>query len=77
MRRNRQTLAGLTAGAAMALVAAAPAFAQDGPIRIGVLEDQSGDFAAATMVKVHAIELAAKEINDAGGIDGRPVELVV
>jgi branched-chain amino acid transport system substrate-binding protein len=55
----------------------APAVAQDGPIRIGVLEDQSGDFAAATMVKVHAIELAAKEINDAGGIDGRPVELVI
>ncbi len=77
MTRNRPTLAGLMAGAAMAFAAAAPAFAQDGPIRIGVLEDQSGDFAAATMVKVHAIELAAKEINDAGGIDGRPVELVV
>ena len=46
-------------------------------IRIGVLEDQSGDFAAATTVKVHAIELAAEEINAEGGIDGRAVELVV
>ncbi|MFC6487950.1 urea ABC transporter substrate-binding protein [Nitratireductor sp. GCM10026969] len=46
-------------------------------IKVGVLEDQSGDFAAATAVKVHAIELAAKEINNAGGIDGRPIELVV
>ena len=53
-----------------------PAFAQD-PIKVGVLEDQSGDFAAATMVKVHAIELATDEINAAGGIAGRPIELVV
>lgn len=77
MTHIRPTLADLVAGAAMGLFAALPAFAQDGPIKIGVLEDQSGDFAAATMVKVHAIELATKEINDAGGIDGRPVELVV
>ena len=53
-----------------------PAFAQD-PIKIGVLEDQSGDFAAATMGKVHGIELATDEINAAGGIAGRPIELVV
>lgn len=53
------------------------ATAQDDPIKIGVLEDQSGDFAAATMVKVHAIQLAADEINAAGGIEGRPVELVI
>lgn len=53
------------------------ATAQDDPIKIGVLEDQSGDFAAATMVKVHAIQLAAEEINAAGGIEGRPVELVI
>ena len=60
----------------VALFGAASALAQE-PIKIGVLEDQSGDFAAATMVKVHAIELAAEEINAAGGIDGRPIELVV
>jgi branched-chain amino acid transport system substrate-binding protein len=54
------------------------ALAQEGePIKVGVLEDQSGDFAAATMVKVHAIELAAEEINEAGGIAGRPIELVI
>jgi branched-chain amino acid transport system substrate-binding protein len=55
---------------------ARPRLAQE-PVKIGVLEDQSGDFAAATNVKVHAIQLAAEEINAAGGIDGRPVELVV
>jgi branched-chain amino acid transport system substrate-binding protein len=76
MTRNR-TMKALLASAAVALCVNAPAFAQDGPIKIGVLEDQSGDFAAATIVKVHAIELAAKEINDAGGIGGRQIELVV
>jgi branched-chain amino acid transport system substrate-binding protein len=49
----------------------------DDPIKIGVLEDQSGNFAAVTQVKVNAIELAAEEINAAGGIAGRMVELVV
>lgn len=70
-RRSIVTLAG-----AAAVLCSMPALAQE-PIKIGVLEDQSGDFAAATMVKVHAIELAAEEINAAGGIDGRPIELVV
>lgn len=73
-RKNRLMAAAL---AGSSLVSAAPLHAQEEPIRIGVLEDQSGDFAAATMVKVHAIELAAEEINEAGGIDGRPVELVI
>lgn len=71
---NRKVLSALLLGTA---VAGLPALAQDGPIKIGVLEDQSGDFAAATSVKVHAIELATKEINDAGGIDGRQIELVI
>jgi branched-chain amino acid transport system substrate-binding protein len=53
-----------------------PASAQE-PIKLGVLEDQSGDFAAATIGKVHGIQLAAEEINAAGGIAGRPLELVV
>ncbi|MDZ5697486.1 urea ABC transporter substrate-binding protein [Chelativorans sp. M5D2P16] len=66
----------LAVGAVLLCLGAGTAQAQEA-IKVGVLEDQSGDFAAATAVKVHAIELAAKEINNAGGIDGRPVELVV
>ncbi len=74
---ERRPRRGRMMGAVAALtLLAAPGLAQD-PIKIGVLEDQSGDFAAATMVKVHAIELAADEINAAGGIAGRPVELVI
>ena len=73
----RKTLLNAVRAAALLGVAAAAssAMAAD-PIKIGVLEDQSGDFAAATIGKVHAIELAAEEINKAGGIAGRPIELV-
>jgi urea ABC transporter substrate-binding protein len=53
-----------------------PAIAAD-PIKIGVLEDQSGDFALATIGKVHGIQLATEEINKAGGIAGRQIELVI
>lgn len=73
---RKMHLAGLALAGTTALACAGPLAAQEA-IRIGVLEDQSGDFAAATNVKVHAIELAAEEINAAGGIGGRPVELVV
>ncbi len=61
---------------ATSLMLATAAFAAD-PIKIGVLEDQSGDFAVATIGKLHGIQLAAEEINKAGGIAGRPIELVV
>jgi len=44
------------------LLAAASAHAAD-PIKLGVLEDQSGDFALATIGKVHGIQLATDEIN--------------
>ncbi len=57
---NKQATGVLAAlGTLFALSTAA--FAQDGePIKMGVLEDQSGDFAVATIGKVHGIELAAE-----------------
>lgn len=75
---NTRYQAGLTAAGLMSglLLATAPTLAAD-PIKIGVLEDQSGDFAAATIGKVHAIQLATDEINKAGGIAGRQIELVI
>lgn len=75
MPSGRQIVKALRLGVAFAALTATAGFAQDA-IKIGVLEDQSGDFAAATMVKVNAINLAAEEINAAGGIGGRPIELV-
>jgi len=75
MPSGRQFVKALRLGVAIAALTASAGLAQDA-IKIGVLEDQSGDFAAATMVKVNAITLAAEEINAAGGIGGRPIELV-
>ncbi|WP_375465182.1 urea ABC transporter substrate-binding protein [uncultured Methylobacterium sp.] len=60
-----------------ALILAAPAVQAADPIKLGVLEEQSGDFAVATIGKIHGIQLAADEINAAGGIAGRKLELVI
>ena len=48
------------------------------PIKIGVTITQSppGSVVQGTQVK-DGLEVTAKMINDAGGIDGRPVELVI
>ena len=76
---NKSILRGLHAavlGGTLALTSGL-ALAAEPPIKLGVLEDQSGDFAVATIGKVHAIQLAADEINKAGGIMGRPLELVI
>lgn len=45
-------------------------------IKIGCLEDQSGDFANVGTYKYHAVMLAADEINKAGGILGKQVEVI-
>ena len=46
------------------------------PIRIGTLIDVTGDLAAFGPPIVLATDLAALLINEAGGIDGRPIEMV-
>ncbi|QEN85096.1 urea ABC transporter substrate-binding protein [Labrys sp. KNU-23] len=69
------TLAALAAMGSVALFSS-PALAAD-PIKIAVLEDQSGDFVVPVIGKVHALQLATEEINAGGGIAGRPIELVV
>lgn len=46
------------------------------PIKIGLIEDVSGDLAMIGMPKLHGSQLAAEEINKAGGIMGRPIELI-
>lgn len=64
--------------AAVAALAISPAWADDAkpPIKIGLLEDQSGEIALTTMPKVHGTQLAVEEINKAGGIMGRQLELI-
>src|SRR5476649_3029257 len=53
----------------------ASAFADD-PVKIGLLEDASGNFALATIPKIHATQLAVDEINGKGGIMGRTITLI-
>jgi urea transport system substrate-binding protein len=53
----------------------APVFAAD-PVKIGLLEDESGNFAIAVIPKIHATQLAVEEINAKGGILGRPIKLI-
>lgn len=68
-------LAGLAA--ALCSVTALSVQASNAPIKMGVLEDQSGEFVVPVIGKVRGIQLAAEEINAAGGIAGRPLELVI
>ncbi len=47
----------------------------DDPITVGVLEDRSGNFALVGAPKHKATLLAIEEINEAGGINGREIEV--
>lgn len=66
------------AALAAGLLAAGSAAAQDGePIKIGVPVGLSGANSVVAPSVVQAAELAVEEINGAGGVLGRPLELVV
>lgn len=60
---------------AASLAAAGSAGAAD-PIKIGLLEDISGDLAVYGLPKLHGSNLAVEEINAAGGVLGRKIELM-
>jgi branched-chain amino acid transport system substrate-binding protein len=63
--------------AAVALACAGTAYAQGSqPIRIGVVTPLSGTYAGLGQQVKWGLDLAAKEINDAGGIMGRKLELI-
>ena len=61
--------------AAVALFTNTDAAAED-PIKICVIDDHSGDFALIVKPKTLGYETAIKEINDAGGVLGRQLEMV-
>lgn len=46
------------------------------PLKIGLMEDVSGDLAFMGLPKLHGSQLAVEEINKAGGVMGRPLELI-
>jgi branched-chain amino acid transport system substrate-binding protein len=60
----------------MALALTGAAHAQNQPIRIGVVTPLSGTYAGIGQQVKWGLELAAKQINAAGGVSGRPLELI-
>src|ERR1700704_3787203 len=63
---------------AAALGIAAPALAQGKePVKIGVLLGLTGTASVACVESLNSIKLAVEEINHAGGVLGRPIQIIV
>jgi len=48
----------------------------DEVIKLGVLEDRSGEYSLVGIQKSHAVELAVEEINEDGGLLGKQIEII-
>jgi branched-chain amino acid transport system substrate-binding protein len=70
------TITTLTAALLAATALTGSAFAQSGPIKIGVVTPLSGTYTPIGQQVRWGLELAAREINAAGGIAGRQVNLL-
>ena len=77
MKRSRTILLLLLAGFALVLVACSGDPASDEPIKIGQLSDLTSTFTPWGVQVRDGMALAAKEINEAGGVDGRMIEIIV
>jgi len=71
-----------TSGVALGATIAAPipwrhAFAQAKAFRIGTLQPLSGNAASGGKTALVGVQMAVDRINKSGGINGRPVELIV
>lgn len=71
---TRRTLMGMAS--AVALTLGGPAFAQEEPVKLGLLVGFTGDMGPWAPALNNAALLAVEEINAEGGILGRPVELI-
>jgi branched-chain amino acid transport system substrate-binding protein len=74
---TRRQMIGHTAVGAIATGLARPALASADPIRIGWLPALTGTSSSTGIAIDRGIQFATKEINAAGGVNGRPIELIV
>ncbi|MGN6146080.1 MAG: ABC transporter substrate-binding protein, partial [Mesorhizobium sp.] len=77
---RRTALKGLAAGAGLAVAPGFVRYAQaqsSEPIRIGFQAHRTGIGAAYGRWYERTTNAAVKAINDAGGINGRPIEIIV
>lgn len=69
-----------TLATALAMLSSAmttlPAMAQDNVIKLGIVSPNTGANARYGAFALRGAQLAVKEINDAGGIDGRTIDIV-
>ncbi|WP_184359235.1 ABC transporter substrate-binding protein [Rhizobium sp. BK602] len=75
---TRRTLCISTASLMLAMASpiyCGAAVADEKPIKLGIVAPMSGPNARYGAFSMHGAELAVKEINDAGGVDGHKIEL--
>ena len=71
-RRSWLRAAGVALG-----IAVIPAFAQQGPIKIGMSQPQTGSLGAGGKAELVALRMWVEDVNAKGGLLGRKVELIV
>jgi branched-chain amino acid transport system substrate-binding protein len=76
-RRHFLTLTGGAAAAATLRLDVAPAAAQAGPVKLGVLAAKAGVTAPVGESGLRGVQWATERINAAGGILGRKIQLIV
>lgn len=75
-RMSRRSVLGGGAALAGSVVLGAPALAQSGPIKLGVMMPFSGGLELFGAQAMQGIEMLVDEVNGAGGVLGRQVEIV-
>jgi len=73
---RRAALGGLLGGV-VAAVGGRRAWTQAKPIQIGLVQSASGPQGYVGTSHIQGAQIAVKQINESGGIDGRPIDLVV
>lgn len=73
----RKILSLLIIGATLFAFTGAPAVAGDQTVKIGVIENLTGALASLDVPSLNGVKLALKQVNDAGGVLGKKVAIVV